>query len=539
MDVLTSNLACKQAPTLGAVCALLTFALIYGTARATPASNANPFVFAVEQTALASPAGPGAFAASLTRGPTGVVYLSWVEPAAGGLQALKFSTLDAHGQHWSPAHTIVQGLNWQASGTDGPKLAVQADGHLTAVWLVLNRPPPPKARGTEPAHGDPLCHALLSRSIDGGGTWSPPVPLSIESNAVDFVALQPLADGRLLAAWLDGRAKKTDADNPQQLRARLVGVDGPDVLVDASVCDCCPLAFTAFPDGSALLAYRGRTAGEIRDILTVRFIDGQWEERRANSRDGWKIDGCPVNGPAVAGDGPRVTEAWFTAAGDEPRVLLSNSPDAGGIYTMAQRVDLGHPLGRVATVMLRDGAQLVTWLENPGEDSSQPGGLYLRRYTSYGATMLPARLAAQGQTPVAGFPRMALVKDFDDQGPAQIVVALTRVGEPVKMETLLVTLPDAAILAAADSSCDCAPHGEELVGYAMRGHVTAVSPAQGTLRVSYTAVPGIMRAGEKEFKAAANMLTAVKADSEILARIEQRNGEWWIFDVRTLVTPKP
>jgi hypothetical protein len=536
MGVLTSNLACQQAPAFGVVSALFAFALISGMARATPASNATPFVFAVEQAALTSPAGPGASAASLTRGPGGLVYLSWVEPAAGDLQALKFATFDAHGRHWSPARTIVRGSNWQMGAADGPTLAVQADGRLTAVWLVLSRrtTSTPKDSGS----GTPRCYALLSRSIDSGATWSPPEPLSRESNAVDFVALQPLADGRLLAAWLDGRGKKTDPDNPAQLRARILGSDQPDVLVDPSVCEGCPLALTAFPDGSALLAYRGRTAGEIRDILSARFIDGQWEERRANSRDDWKTSDNLVDGPAVAGGGPRVTEAWFTAAGDEPRVLLSNSPDAGGIYTMAQRVDLGHARGRVSALLLHDGAQLVSWLENPGEDSSQPGGLYLRRYTSFGATMPPARLGAGGAA-IDGFPRIALVKDFDDQGPAQIIVAFSRSGAPEKMETLLVTLPDAATLAAADSSCDCAPHGDELVGYAIRGHVAAVSPEHGVLRVSYAAVPGIMRAGEQKFKAAANVLTAVKPDSEILARIEQRNGEWWIFDVRTLVTPKP
>ncbi len=537
MGVLTPNIACKQAPTFGVVSALLALGFIGGAARATPASNANPFVFAVEQTALISPAGSGATGASLTRDSAGTVYLSWVEPAAGGLQALKFATLDAHGRRWSPAHTIIQGSDWQVNAADGPTLAVQPGGRLTAVWLVLH---PGAGAGPLPPgiHGDPPCYALLSRSIDGGTTWSPPEPLSHESNAVDFVAFQPLANGQLLAAWVDGRGKKTDPDNPAQLRARLVGTDQPDTLVDPSVSEGCPLALTAFPDGSALLAYRGRTAGEIRDVLTARFIDGQWEERRAQSRDGWKISPAPADGPAMANDGPRVTEAWSTAAGDEPRVLVSNSPDAGGIYTMAQRVDLGHPLGRVSTLILRDGAQLVSWLDNPGEDSSQPGGLYLRRYTSYGSTMLPARLAAKSPTPVDGFPHLALVKDFDDQGPAQIVVTFTRAGATAGFETLLVTLPDATILAAADSSCDCAPHGEELVGYAMRGHITAMPPGRGTLRVSYTAVPGIMRAGEKEFKAAANVLATVKPDSEILARIEQRNGEWWIFDVRTLVVPK-
>ena len=40
-------------------------------------------------------------------------------------------------------------------------------------------------------------------------------------------------------------------------------------------------------------------------------------------------------GPRLAADGPRMGAAWFTAADDEPRVLVSTSPDAGTRMTRA------------------------------------------------------------------------------------------------------------------------------------------------------------------------------------------------------------
>jgi hypothetical protein len=515
---------------------------VFGASRGSSAPSDPPSVFVPEITTLASPAGPGAMSPALATGPDHAIFLLWTEPAGAGTFALKFAVLDAAARRWSPARTIAAGPDLERGSANFPSLAVQAGGRLTAVWSVNNPLPagaPAPMAGHDHAaghqHNDDARHAMYSQSADNGASWSGPEPLTRESDSTAFPSLLPLPDRTVLAAWLDGRGKKAMGD-PEKLYARVLGGAGPDVLVDPCVCECCQTTLSGFPDGSALLAYRGRTAEEIRDIMATRFIDGRWEAPQRLSRDRWKIAACPINGPHVATDGPRVSAAWFTGAGDEPRVLVSSSPDAGGLFTMPSRVDLGHALGRVDTVILRDGAQLVTWLEGPGEDSSQPGGLYLRRYASFGATLAPARLAPADNAAVSGFPRMALLKDFDAT-PAQLVVVFTLGGEPTRLATLLVTLPDAAVLAAADSSCACSPSGDQLIGYAMRGRITAVSVERGALRVQYGAVPGVLRAGEREFKAAPDLVRAVQAGREVLGRIEQRGGEWWIFDVRVLLTP--
>jgi hypothetical protein len=62
------------------------------------------------------------------------------------------------------------------------------------------------------------------------------VPWTRASDIVEKFAFVRLADGRVLAAWLDGRAKKSGtATTPQQLFARLVdpasGWDGPGALL--------------------------------------------------------------------------------------------------------------------------------------------------------------------------------------------------------------------------------------------------------------------------------------------------------------------
>ena len=528
--------------------AFLAFTCGAGVSVGRSAPSDVPTVFTPVVSTLASPGGADSSAPALANGPDHALYLSWTEPTAKG-RAVKFSRFERSTQRWTAARTIVEGADLEKSSANVPLLVVQPNGKLTVVWSVNNPMPVTPAAGTAATHdhgdhaahmhNDDARHAMYSQSSDGGATWSAPQPLSRESDATAFPSVAALPDGRLLAAWLDGRGKKVPGDS-QKLYARILGAAGPDVLVDPRVCECCQTTLTCFPDGSVLLAYRGRTDEEIRDIMATRFVDDRWEAPQRLSRDRWKINACPINGPQLDSDGPRVTAAWFTAADGEPRVLVSGSPDAGGLYTMPSRVDLGHALGRVDTLILRDGAQLVSWLESQGDDDSQPAGLYLRRYASFGATLAPALLASsKPKALVAGFPRMALLKDYDSTA-AQLVVAFTRdTGDTTQVETLLVTLPDAAVLAAADSSCGCAPSGEQLVGYPIRGKIAGVDADHSTLRLQHGPLPGVLRAGEREFKVAPNTVANLQASAgrEVLARVEQRSDGWWIFDVKFLGSP--
>lgn len=92
--------------------------------------------------------------------------------------------------------------------------------------------------------------------------------------------------------------------------------------------------------------------------------------------------------------------------------------------------------------------------------------------------------------------------------------------------------PPAAVF--KDCHCDDNPP-EKLQGFAFKGRVVAVLVGQGTLRLSFEEIPGVLPAGTREFKATPEVLTAVQPGREILARIEQRNSEWWVFSVRLLI----
>jgi len=380
-------------------------------------------------TTLAAPAAPGALGPSLALAPDGTPFLSWLEPADGEAWALKFSRFDPARQAWGAARMIAQGPDFFTNWADFPQLAIARDGRLTAVWFVNN----PAHHATAGGHHGAGYRAVYSTSPDGGNTWSPELPVSDESLPVEFVALQPLRDGRVLAAWLDGRGHATGSER-LALYARVLGAAGPDVLVDGSVCDCCQLSFVPTTDGGALLAYRGRTKEEIRDMQLARFDGRAWRRPASLNADGWKIAGCPVNGPQLAECGDLVGAVWFTAADNQARVLARVSDNAGDSFGPVVRVDLGQPQGRVDSVMLADGTFVMSWLEQAGKAPDRKGGLYLRTLSLEGRLSEPQLVASSNTTRASGFPRIVLL------GRRQLLLACTQDGALARIQTLLVDL---------------------------------------------------------------------------------------------------
>ena len=92
-----------------------------------------------------------------------------------------------------------------------------------------------------------------------------------------------------------------------------------------------------------------------------RHVDGAWANPVATGAEGWEIEGCPVNGPAIAAVGDRVAVAWFTAAGDTPRVRFASSTDGAASFGPAIDLDGAGSFGQVGLVLADDGAAKVSW----------------------------------------------------------------------------------------------------------------------------------------------------------------------------------
>src|SRR3546814_16453519 len=99
------------------------------------------------------------------------------------------------------------------------------------------------------------------------------------------------------------------------------------VAVDATVCDCSGTDVAVTARGP-LLAYRDRTVDEIRDLHVARLEDGAWRTLPAVHAYNWKIDGCPVNGPALRPGGNDAHVAWYSAATHSTNLTRPHTPGA-------------------------------------------------------------------------------------------------------------------------------------------------------------------------------------------------------------------
>jgi hypothetical protein len=348
-------------------------------------------------TPIDPPAGPGSMAPSLAS--TGKeVLLTWLEPESDG-HRLRFSRLSGgnSGGKWSPPVTVASGPTLVANWADFPSVAQAPDGSLVAHWLA-------KTGGGTYDSG-----IFLARSTDGGATWKPAGLLHDNRVPAENGFVSWVPDGKALrAVWLDGR--ETPKDGPMTLRTTVLEGDRlrPAELLDDRVCDCCQTDAALAADGP-VVAYRDRTAGEVRDIYVKRRTSAGakgWSQPVRVGADDWKIPGCPVNGPAIAAAGRRVAVAWFTGAPPGPRVQVAFSEDGGATFGKPLLVDGEKPLGRLDLALDAKGNALVSWL---ALEDNNIAALRLRRVSPAGKAEPPEVLARTSASRSGGVPRLAAV----------------------------------------------------------------------------------------------------------------------------------
>ena len=310
-------------------------------------------------------------------------------------------------------------MNW----ADFPAVVALPDGSLFAHWLEKS--------GTSPYAYD----VRISRSRDGGRTWSAPVTPHRDGMPAEhgFVSMVASRTGEVGIVWLDGRKKPDIAHAGQEATAEAMslmhttldaeGRLGLETVLDDRVCDCCQTdAVTAA--AATVVVYRDRSEKEVRDISIVRFSDGRWSPPQPLAPDGWEINGCPVNGPAIAAAGSNVVVAWFTAARGEPRVKVAFSPDAGARFDPGIVVDEGRPLGRVDVVALEDGAALVTWLEKTDKGAA----VRVRRVARDGSASHALTATDSDAARSSGFPRAV-------RSGTEVTIAWRDTAEPPRVRT--------------------------------------------------------------------------------------------------------
>ena len=307
-----------------------------------------------EMQVMDSPAGPDSETPNLIEGADGNTYLTWVEPE-DTLDVLKYSKWE--GSEWGEARTIAKGYDWFTNWADFPTMGVNTEGKMMASFLA-------KSAASTYAYD-----VYLTFSEDGLD-WSIPFLLNTDSTATEhgFVTILTTPANNFRVAWLDGR--KSGYDTGEEGGAMTIrtaefdpaGMRLSEVELDDRVCDCCQTSGTMIRE-QAVFVYRDRSEKEIRDIGIVSGKADRFSEPKIIAEDQWEISACPVNGPAIHSRKNSTVIAWYTGAGEEPKVNVAISTDDGNTFGEAIRIDNGDPLGRVG-ITSTERAFTVSWLEN-------------------------------------------------------------------------------------------------------------------------------------------------------------------------------
>jgi hypothetical protein len=314
------------------------------------------------------------------------VAITWVAAGTGRPDVYVAVSADAGRTFRRPV--LASGpLGADVSGEQPPRLLLTPrPGRLPALTVVWT------AKGM---HGTRL---LSARSDDGGRRFSPPAPVS-GSDAPGNRGWESVAitsSGDAVAAWLDHRelasapgeahgahhGEHHPAERDGVARAQLsklwfgpVRGAGSARAVAAGVCYCCKTALAAGPGGRLFAAWRHVYPGNVRDIAFTASNDGgrTFAAPIRVSDDGWVLDGCPENGPAMAVDAAgQVHLVWPTlvvpagASREQELALFYAVSRDGQRFTARQRIPSASVARHPQLALGPRGDLLVAWDEPAG-----------------------------------------------------------------------------------------------------------------------------------------------------------------------------
>lgn len=278
-----------------------------------------------------------------------------------------------------------------------------------------------------------------ARSTDGGRTFGPAINLQKAGAAGDrgWEAAAADANGGLHAVWLDHRGlaaggehamHKGDHDGVAmaQKSSLYYWGGGPERELFAGVCYCCKTALTVAPDGAIYAAWRHVFEGNFRDIAFTASHDGgkTFSPMTRVNQDGWKIDGCPDDGPAMAVDRSGVVHlAWPTVSNEKGVILYATSRDGKTFGKPQQVPTFGTPKSSHPQIAIDgSGTVIIGWDEV--RDGARSAGYVDVTAKGFGT---PQSLGKASMYPVLAAAETGLIAAWTSGAPNQSVIAVRRI----------------------------------------------------------------------------------------------------------------
>jgi hypothetical protein len=337
---------------------------IYGGTQWTSAAPPDEITLAISGRTNATPwiASTGSF-----------VSVVWAASASGKGDVYIATSRDGGTSFDAPVRVNATAGDARVSGEIAPRVSLRkVAGGPPEIAVTWN------ARDTGTA-------IRTARSTDGGRTFSTPVTLQAPGAAGDRGWQASAIDeaGTVHTIWLDhrGMAANKTADHAghkgdhdgvamAQKSALYYGAAraGAERELFKGVCYCCKTAMVAAPGGVLYAAWRHVFEGNLRDIAFTSSRDGgrTFAPMTRVHEDGWAINGCPDDGPAMAVDAAgTVHMVWPTLLNGTDGTLLYATAAAGKAFGQPIRVPtLGSPKPSHPQIAIdRAGRPVIAWDE--------------------------------------------------------------------------------------------------------------------------------------------------------------------------------
>lgn len=304
-----------------------------------------------------------------------LVAVVWGASASG--KADVFSAVSRDGGHTFASPVRVNAVLGEArvSGEIAPRVALvprqaPADPEIVVLWNAK----------------DGTTQIKTARSRDGGRTFGPPQPLQAAGAAGDrgWQSLAVDSRGNAHAIWLDHRGMAGGAANAGEHKgehdgvamaqrsglyyASSIGGAAGERELFKGVCYCCKTAMATAADGTLYAAWRHVFAGNFRDMGFTSSRDGgrSFSPLLRVNQDGWSINGCPDDGPAMVVDAKGAVHlVWPTVSGGTEGALFYAVSRDGRSFSAPVRVPtLGSPKPSHPQIALdAQGRIVVAWDE--------------------------------------------------------------------------------------------------------------------------------------------------------------------------------
>lgn len=285
----------------------------------------------------------------------------WRAAASGDYVVVSYSDDEAR-TFSTPVRVNAQPERIAADGDNRPKIAVAPDGTIHVTYT---------AHLSQPYAGN----IRLSRSTDGGRTFSPPVTVNDNRDPIShrFESIVLAPSGRLHIVWIDKRDQAAAGKDYAGAALYFAESDGGAhvganrKVIDHS-CECCRIALALDRDGTPVLAWRQIFGQNTRDHALQR-LDGRSPVIRI-AEDNWDIDACPHQGPTLAiSESGTYHVAWFTNSATRQGLYYARATDRS---TFSQPLAFGNGQAQPAhPALLAVGDHIyLAWKEFDGTQAT-------------------------------------------------------------------------------------------------------------------------------------------------------------------------